>query len=148
MLDERTKVPPPAGAGPVTTQHRQAPRQQPPTPEPATPAIEPAAPPLWPLKLQLTTPIEIRGADGSQQAYITELEFRQPTGADLIACGIPVSVDYRTNSPRIEPDAMAAMAARLSGKPPLYLQRMDSKDFVTLCWKLRDFFLPNFDQLM
>ena len=143
-MDDRTKPPP--GAGPVTTQHR---RQAPaPVPVPdETQAIEPAKS-IWPLTLQLTTPIDIRAIDGSQQAYITELEFRQPTGADLIACGIPVSVDYRTNSPRIEPDAMAAMAARLSGKPPLYLQKMDSKDFVTLCWKLRDFFLPNFDQLM
>ena len=111
MMDDRTKPPP--GAGPVTTLHR----RQTPVPEetrepaPATPAVEPAAV-LWPLKLQLTTPIEIRGADGTQQAYITELEFRQPNGADLIACRIPVSVDYRTNSPRIEPDAMAAMAAR------------------------------------
>ena len=143
-MDDRTR--PPAGAGPVTTQHRRQAPAPAPAPEEAL-SIEPVKS-IWPLTLQLTTPIEIRGADGSQQAYITELEFRQPTGADLIACGIPVSVDYRTNSPRIEPDAMAAMAARLSGKPPLYMQKMDSKDFVTLCWKLRDFFLPNFDQLM
>ena len=137
-MDDRTKPPIEKAA---TTVRRPEPPQQ------SEPELE-APKTIWPLKVQLANPIDIRATDGTQQAYITELEFRQPTGADLIACGIPVSVDYRTNSPRIEPDVMAVMIARLSGKPPAYLQRMESKDFVTCCWKLRDFFLPNFDQLI
>jgi hypothetical protein len=101
--------------------------------EDSTPAVPPAA------TLKLKRAIKAHGE------MIDILNFRAPTGADIIEVGDnPVVLDMSRNPPLITHNAraMAQMIARLAGINPGALRDMDPTDFTECCWLLTDFFMP------
>jgi hypothetical protein len=75
---------------------------------------------------------------------LTELRFREPTGADITASGVPVILDMASDPPRVLHDAskMSDMMARLSGVSPQTIGALGPQDWVSCAWLLTPFFVP------
>jgi hypothetical protein len=77
---------------------------------------------------------------------ITELRFREPTAADIEACGSPVTIDFLNQSePKMiyETKAMFAMMSRLAAVPPSTIKSMRTKDWEYAALALAHrFFIP------
>lgn len=73
---------------------------------------------------------------------IKRIEFRLPTGNDIIEAGDPVEIDFRDGSIRIVPAAMTEMMSRLAGIPPSAIKSMDARDWKGCAVELTGFFLP------
>ena len=88
--------------------------------------------------LKLTKPIKAHGE------MVDTLNFRAPTGLDIIEVGNPVILDMSSRPPVITHDArkMAQMIARLAAINGAALADMDPSDFSEACWVLTDFFMP------
>ncbi len=98
---------------------------------------------VWPIKIKLRKSILDYKADP-----ISEIEFREPTGGDIVQCGVPVVPSYDTGEIRIDAPKMAAMMARLSTVPPQFIDRMDPVDWITCATALQRFFLPDLQRLL
>lgn len=74
----------------------------------------------------------------------TSIEFREPIGEDIIACGNPVIVNMLVDPPDVKFDdaRMGAMMSRLAGVPISAIGKMDPQDFAAASWILAPFFLP------
>ncbi len=77
----------------------------------------------------------------------TELSFREPTGADLAACGMPVKLSESFDV-EFDTKKMAAMLAALSGVPPSSIGQLKSVDWTTCAWAITDFFVPDLATLL
>jgi len=77
---------------------------------------------------------------------VTELRFREPTAADIEACGSPVTIDFLNQSePKMiyETKAMFAMMSRLAAVPPSTIKSMRTKDWEYAALALAHrFFIP------
>lgn len=75
---------------------------------------------------------------------VKEFVLREPTGADIIAVGNPVSFDPTGNGPSVQIDdaRMAAMISRLASVPPSAVAALSPKDLINLGWALASFFMP------
>jgi len=77
---------------------------------------------------------------------IKELRFREPTAADIEACGSPVTIDFLNQAePKMiyETKAMFAMMARLAAVPPSTIKSMRTKDWEYAALALAHrFFIP------
>jgi hypothetical protein len=77
---------------------------------------------------------------------INELRFREPTAADIEACGSPVTIDFLNQSePKMiyETKAMFAMMSRLAAVPPSTIKSMRTKDWEYAALALAHrFFIP------
>jgi len=111
------------------------------------PVVEPAAPPEpteppredWPIKIKLRKPIRDNKGDP-----VNELSFRQPTGADINRNGLPVRIDIYGDV-QIDERKMTAMMTALTGVMTPFLETMDTRDWATCAYRLRNFFLPGWD---
>lgn len=105
----------------------------------ATTSAPAAAAATAPLTLPLRKPIVAYGDE------VSTLAFREPTAADIIACGDPVSFDFSVDPPRtiIEPKAMSAMIATLATVPASSVAKMHPKDWKNAAWTLAGFFTPD-----
>jgi hypothetical protein len=77
---------------------------------------------------------------------IKELRFREPTAADIEACGSPVTIDFLNQAePKMiyETKAMFAMMSRLAAVPPSTIKSMRTKDWEYAALALAHrFFIP------
>jgi len=77
---------------------------------------------------------------------IHELRFREPTAADIEACGSPVMIDFLNQAePKMiyETKAMFAMMSRLAAVPPSTIKSMRTKDWEYAALALAHrFFIP------
>ncbi|SRR5579885_1470525 len=96
----------------------------------------------WPVRVKLTKPIH-----GKDATKIDTIEFREPTGADIVACGMPVIPDYDTGNVTFDAKAMTLMMARLSSVPLPFIQHMSTVDWATCATRLQGFFLPDLARL-
>jgi hypothetical protein len=104
------------------------------TDEPApAPKLDPAEPPkpangveFTGLSMPLRKPVIAHGDE------VSELTFREPTAADIEACGTPIMIDFMTGEqPKLtfETKAMFAMMSRLANVPPSTIKQMHPKDW-------------------
>jgi Phage tail assembly chaperone proteins, E, or 41 or 14 len=96
---------------------------------------------VWPIKLPLQKPLRDKDAEP-----IKELTLREPTGADIAACGNPLTfVVKRDGTMEWKYDAMAMdmMIGRLAGIPPAFWREVDSRDWNTAAYHLTPSFLPD-----
>ncbi|MCJ2082690.1 phage tail assembly protein [Methylobacterium sp. J-090] len=91
-----------------------------------------------PLTHTLSQPIEIDGAT------ITELTFREATTADILAAGLPASLNLASDPPSVDihERKMVAMMSRLAAVPPSTVTRIAPADFVACAYMLAGLFLP------
>ena len=76
--------------------------------------------------IRLTKPVIAHGDE------VHELRFREPTAADIEACGSPVTIDLLNQAePKMvyETKAMFAMMSRLAAVPPSTIKSMRTKDW-------------------
>lgn len=101
------------------------------------------------LRFFLSKPIEVPGTKEDPKTKLTEVVFRDPSGADLLAVGNPVIFDPVSNPPRVthDPEKMAMMIWRLSGVTPGQQGQMAPQDWVGCAWLLTPFFVPPLDQI-
>ena len=105
---------------------------------------------LWPMHLKLKRPIMIKDAKSGQVVQqVDVLELREPTAADIIACGVPVIVlDYQEGTSTFDAPKMAMMIARLSKTPPIYINAMDPIDFINVATMIQRNFLPDLGRML
>lgn len=115
----------------------------------AEPLIEAEAPPpdadeqsvlsfSWPITVRLLYK-PLRGMTGEE---ITQLTFREPTGADINRIGNPCRFNADGES-IIDDRRMMLVIANLSGVLSPILERMDPRDYNSCAYRLRSFFLPD-----
>jgi Phage tail assembly chaperone proteins, E, or 41 or 14 len=75
---------------------------------------------------------------------IDEIVFREPTGLDIEMAGVPATIDFSVEPPRIafNQREMSAMMVQLGAVPPSTIKNMSSNDWVNCAWKLSRFFVP------
>jgi hypothetical protein len=93
---------------------------------------------VWPIKVKLMHH-PIRDNKGIE---VTELLFREPTGADINRYGNPVRINMEGDI-IIDERKMTWMMAALSGVLSPMLERMDPRDWNSCAYRLRSFFLPD-----
>ena len=110
--------------------------------EPEPPPMETAPPPApleqWPIKVKLLHK-PIRGMNGE---LIKELSFREPTGGDINRYGNPCRITF-DGEVSIDEQKMMRIMAALSGLLPPLLEPMDTRDWNSCAFRLRNFFLPD-----
>jgi hypothetical protein len=89
---------------------------------------------------KLTKPIH--DGEGGKTSQIT---FREPVGADVEKCGMPVTLNFDHDPPRMIFNAkeMSAMMSQLSALPPSSIKMLAAKDWTSCAWALGHFFLPD-----
>ncbi|MEY9179721.1 hypothetical protein ABIA41_001156 [Bradyrhizobium sp. USDA 313] len=99
---------------------------------------KPAAPDDNRIRVVLDKPVIAHGDK------ITELIFREPTGADIEAAGVPATIDFSVDPPRIafNQREMSAMMVQLAAVPPSTIRSLSSQDWINSAWKLSRFFVP------
>lgn len=83
--------------------------------------------------LTLTRPIRVLDKD------VTEITFREPTGADLVRCGFPVRI-LTGGATEIDTGAVARLIAALAGIPPNAVERLAIPDFSAAMTTVMGFF--------
>lgn len=76
---------------------------------------------------------------------VKELKFREPTAADIEACGNPVNIDFFNGKPKMtfNERSMSAMMSQLAAVPPSTIKTMNTRDWNTAAWELASFFMPD-----
>jgi len=94
-------------------------------------------------KISLRKPV--MGGDGEE---VSELTFREPTGADIEKVGNPVSVDFSQDPPKISYEKpMSAMIAALAEVPPSTVKLMNARDWENAALLITNFFLPDLSRI-
>jgi hypothetical protein len=92
------------------------------------------------LAITLQKPVQAHGEE------VRILKFREPTGADIERCGLPVRFIYmmETGSIEVQTDgkAMTQMMSLLAAVPPSTIKMLTAQDWVTSSWVLQRFFQP------
>lgn len=80
---------------------------------------------------------------------IKQLEYRKPTGRDIVECGHPLKFDFASDPPQITLDErkMAAMMSVLYRQPPSVISQLSPNDWTTAAWALAGFFTPDLMKL-
>lgn len=124
---------------PPTKTIEHEPQPQPEADEPPTPADE------WPMVIELKhKPIRVGGKE------VRQLTLREPSTNDIMnAGGNPCRIEIVTLSgkqaqfsPIIDDGKMLRLIANLSGIQTDFLDRLDPRDYNTIAYQLRRFFLP------
>ena len=109
---------------------------------PEAPPMETAPPPapaeLWPIKVKLLHK-KIRN---DRNELIQELTFREPTGGDINRYGNPTRITL-DGDVAIDEQKMMRIMAVLSGHLVPILEAMDTRDWNSCAYRLRNFFLPD-----
>lgn len=90
------------------------------------------------LKHTLSKPITVGDIE------FKELTFRQPLGKDIVAAGLPATLNLGAEPPTMDIDAraMAAMMSRLAGVPPTTIGMMAPTDWTACAYMLANLFIP------
>jgi hypothetical protein len=91
---------------------------------------------------QVTVPLTGEATAHGQK--ITELNFREPTGQDIGMCGVPCTLDFAVDPPRVAFNApeMSAMMSSLAAVPMSTINSLPAQDWINCAWKLSRFFVP------
>jgi hypothetical protein len=79
------------------------------------------------MKLTLSKPIKVQGKE------VSELELREPTGDDLITCGVPMKTEItaaKTQLQHVDTAAVAAYISALGNIPPSSVKQMAPRDIL------------------
>jgi len=144
---------PPASARPMEQQRSESKLVEPeleavpaaaPEPEPAeAKAVEP---PIWPLVIELRHK-KIKAVD----EIIEKLTLREPTAGDIAKTGgNPVRIEVTqidisglaTFNIVIDDKKMMALISQLSGVLTMFIEKMDPRDYNSVAYRLRRFFIP------
>ena len=111
--------------------------------EPAVMESQEAAPPppppeTWPVVVKLMR----KPVRNNKNELISELTFREPTGADINRYGDPVRIN-QDGDVIIDERKMTMMISALSGVLFPFIEAMDPRDWNTCAYRLRGFFLPD-----
>lgn len=88
-------------------------------------------------KITLSRPVKAHGND------VTVLEFREPTGDDILACGMPFNVSQRTDGTSLQIMDMPATYAyivALAGIPMSSAKAMKAPDVIKAYGAIAGFF--------
>src|SRR5262249_32353730 len=78
------------------------------------------------------------------------LTLREPTVADMMRYGIPVSMELNADGgarPSINAQLMAPMLAALAYVAPSSIEMLDPRDFMAAAWAIAPFFVPDMRNL-
>lgn len=105
---------------------------------------------VWPMRIKLGNPILLKDAKTQQVIQqIDVIELREPTAADIIACGVPVIIlDYEQFTTTFDGPKMSAMIARLSKIAPPYITNMSPIDWINVATMLQRNFLPDWARML
>jgi hypothetical protein len=111
----------------------------------AEPALEPSPAPVpevpaetWPITVKLLhKPIR-----NNTNEMVKELILREPTGGDINRYGNPVRFNNEGEM-LIDERKMTLVIAALSGILPPFIEMMDPRDWNSVAYRLRVFFLPD-----
>ena len=92
----------------------------------------------WPLQVKLVHTKPVRTAKNES---VDTLSLRQPTGADINRYGNPVRMNADGDLV-IDERKMTLMIAALSGLLSPTVETLDSRDWNSIAYRLRPFFLP------
>ena len=98
---------------------------------------------IGPITVPLKRAIQAHGAT------VKELKFREPTGADIEACGVPVQFTWVASEDgggvqvTYNAKAMTAMMSLLAAVPPSSIKMLYARDWITCAMALQSFFLPD-----
>jgi hypothetical protein len=86
----------------------------------------------------LTKAIKVHGDE------VKVLTFREPTGADIQYCGVPCTLDFAVDPPKVQFNApeMSMMIGQLAGANPAAVGSMAAQDWINCAWRLSRFFVP------
>jgi hypothetical protein len=75
---------------------------------------------------------------------VSQLTFRRPTGADIMAMGegYPININWQTGAVTPNPPVMGDMMSRLAEVPPSTIKALDAEDWSTCAHALMRFFPP------
>jgi hypothetical protein len=127
--DVETKI---SEAPPTTASQEQPQQAQRPAEQMNGERAERAAPRIFDGRLPLRKPIIAHGDK------VEEITFREPTGGDIEAIGVPVGLNLQIDGP-----TMTAMMAHLARVPPSAIRMMHAKDWSTGSYMLVGFFVPD-----
>lgn len=89
------------------------------------------------------TEFKLRKPVQSEGQEIDKLTFREPIGDDVIACGYPISLVTNAEGGteyRVNPAAIAKLAARMANVPPSTIKNLSVADFNDLTGVISGFF--------
>jgi|GEM_PF-3613137 len=79
---------------------------------------------------------------------ITQMEYRKPTGADIIECGHPLKINWNGDVPvTFDEKKMAAMMCALYRHPPSVIAKLSPQDWSTAAWAIAGFFMPDLTKI-
>ena len=96
-----------------------------------------------PIIVPLKRPIQAHGET------LKEIKFREPTGADIEACGVPVHFTWVPSDEgggvqvTYQAKNMSAMMSVLAAVPPSSIKMLHARDWITCAMALQSFFLPD-----
>jgi Phage tail assembly chaperone proteins, E, or 41 or 14 len=134
--------------------HAAQPHAAPPPPTPPPAEAPPSAPYETPEEAPRVAPprtgpprIEIRlrrpmqAHDGVREVLI----LREPTVLDIERFGIPMSMEFGQGAkPVFDTSKMTGLLAQLGNCTDREIRAMDPRDYVSACWSLAPFFVPDF----
>jgi hypothetical protein len=94
---------------------------------------------VWPITVKLLHSKKVRNNKGEP---ISELTFREPTGADINRYGLPVRID-QNGDVVMDERKMTMMMSSLAGVLQPLLDPIDPRDWASCAYRLRSFFLPD-----
>jgi hypothetical protein len=109
-------------------------------PEPSAQVVDIPARPAWPMVIKLRNKPII----GPRGESIDELKFREPTGGDVMRIGNPCWI-RSDGELMIDDPKMMRMMGQLSGVLAPLLEAMHPKDYNSCAYRLRPFFIPDWD---
>lgn len=91
------------------------------------------------IRVPLSKPVTAHGEE------VRELAFREPTGADVVRCGVPARFEFGAEivEPVFDAPKMAAMLAVLADVPPSTIGQLTANDWTTCAWSVARFFIPD-----
>jgi hypothetical protein len=73
------------------------------------------------------------------------LSLREPTVLDIEQYGIPMSMEFGQGAkPVFDTSKMTGLLAKLGNCTEREIRSMDPRDYVSACWSLAPFFVPDF----
>jgi Phage tail assembly chaperone proteins, E, or 41 or 14 len=89
--------------------------------------------------------IKLRRVMQAHDGERTVLILREPTVSDIERFGIPMSLEFSgTAKPVFDTTKMTGLLANLGNCTEREIRAMDPRDYVSACWSLAPFFVPDF----
>lgn len=142
-LDRLDRPEPPFERNEPTTRAKQV-EERPVTNGGAEPSPAPVGE-VWPMVIKLRKPIQ-----AENNRTLTELSLREPTTSDIMNAGgnpcrieiVQLTGNQVAFSPIIDDGKMLRLIAHLADVLEPFLKRLDPRDYNTVAYQLRRFFLP------